>query len=40
MQILFLFNNRLREEVSLFELSPEIEDRDDNWANHKKTYSE
>jgi hypothetical protein len=30
--------------VSLFVLNPEIEDRDevevDNWAKHKKTYSE
>jgi hypothetical protein len=32
----------LRVEVSLFVLSPEIEDRDDvevgNWAKHKKTF--
>jgi hypothetical protein len=34
----------LRVEVSLFVLSPEIEDRDEvevgNWEKHKKTYSE
>jgi hypothetical protein len=32
----------LRVEVSVFVLSPEIEDRDevevDNWAKHKKTF--
>jgi hypothetical protein len=37
-------DRRLGVEVSLFVLSPEIEDRDEgevaNWAKHKEIYSE